>query len=168
MVRPILARIKKSLFDILTTRMAGANFLDLFAGTGSVGLEALSRGASHATFIEQDLTCLKFIQENATTMGFGNRANVVRNSVLGNLSSLKKPFDIIFIGAPYKDQNKVMLSLTDPTLLNIEKYGLLKESGLVVAQHHKTEKVTEPSTHWELARRETYGDSVVSFFKWRT
>ncbi len=168
MVRPILARIKKSVFDIITPRLAGANFLDLFAGTGSVGLEALSRGASQATFIEQDRDCLGFIQENANSFGFRDKVSVVRGNVLGDLSSLNKPFDLIFIGAPYKDQKKEMLALTEPTLLNIEKQGLLKETGLVIAQHHKKEKVEEPSPHWELARRESYGDSVVSFFKWRT
>src|SRR3954470_2966259 len=66
LVRPILGRIKKSLFDILTPRLPRSRFLDLYAGTGAVGLEALSRGATQATFVERDALCLKFLQANIT------------------------------------------------------------------------------------------------------
>jgi 16S rRNA (guanine966-N2)-methyltransferase len=168
LIRPILGRIKKSLFDILTPFLPNSNFLDLYAGTGSVGIEALSRGATHATFIELNDLCIDLIKDNLKTLKFEKRATVIRTSATGDLSTLRKPFDLIFLGPPYKDQDKVMLALTETTILNIEKQQLLTPKGIVIAQHHKTEKVEAPSAHWELRRREKYGDTFLSFFKWRT
>ncbi len=75
--RPIIDRVKTALFDILSTRVEEARFLDLFAGTGSVGIEALSRGAAHATFIEMSYTVLKLVRENLKITGLGDRAETL-------------------------------------------------------------------------------------------
>src|SRR3982750_420778 len=76
-VRPILARIKKSLFDILRLRIPNAHFLDLYAGSGAVGIEALSRGAAHATFVEQNPHCMAVIRQNIKTLGFKDKATLM-------------------------------------------------------------------------------------------
>jgi len=163
-VRPILGRIKKSLFDILTPRLPGCRFLDLYAGTGAVGLEALSRGAVHASFVERDALCLKFLQENITYLGFDKSADIVRANITENLSFMKGPFNIIFMGPPYKAEDRSPLALVHPTLDSITKNNLLAFDGIVVAQHHKKEPV-DSTPEWNMVRREVYGDISVSFFK---
>lgn len=162
-VRPILWRIKKSLFDILTPRLTGCRFLDLYSGTGSVGLEALSRGASHATFVEKDSRCLALVRKNAGILEVGESASFFPFDVLGDLSGLPGPYDIIFMGPPYVDQKKCPLKLVEPTLANVARYGLLKPTGLIAAQHHKKEEINDVPQDWAVVREETYGDSVVSF-----
>lgn len=163
LVRPILARIKKSLFDILRPRMGGARFLDLYAGTGAVGIEALSQGAKVAGFVEQDQSCVRLIHENLEQFGFTSRGTVYRVSVTGDLGILPAPYDIIFMGPPYKDAAKAPLALVHPTLDNIAKFNLLAPGGLVIAQHHKKEPVAG-TAEWTMNRQEVYGDTTVSFF----
>src|SRR5450755_1049300 len=80
-VRPILARIKKSLFDILRPWMEGADFLDLYAGSGSVGIEALSRGARFATFVDRNPNCLSIVRQNLIKLKLLDRAKLVRADI---------------------------------------------------------------------------------------
>lgn len=168
-VRPMLARMKKSLFDILKTRIAGSAFLDLFAGSGSVGLEALSRGARKVVFIEANPQCQKWIEANLREIAEKGilpqpEAKVHRADVLSGLAWLGDKFDIVFSGAPYKDRNKRPLFFVQSLLRAIEKDGLLKEDGWFIAQHHNKEKFETPPS-WDFFRQEHYGDNVFSFFK---
>jgi 16S rRNA (guanine966-N2)-methyltransferase len=164
-VRPILSRIKKSVFDILRPRLIGRRFLDLYAGTGSVGLEALSQGASYCVFVEKDPRCLKILHQNIEILKFEEAAEAVRLDVLGNLSCLGEPFPIIFMGPPYVDEGKKPLALTQPTLENIRRHRILAPHGVIVAQHHKKEPLADLPSGFSLKRREPYGDSLVDFFE---
>jgi 16S rRNA (guanine(966)-N(2))-methyltransferase RsmD len=167
-LRPILARVKKSLFDILRPRLFSTQFLDLYAGSGAVGMEALSQGASFATFVEIDERCLKLIRENLEVLRLEGNAAVYRRNVLGDLSLLPKPFDLIFMGPPYKDDAKQPVALVKPSLENIARYDLLGDKGLVIAQHHKKEDVqvnNAKGIEWILKRQERYGDTMLSFFE---
>lgn len=165
-VRPILARIKKSLFDILAPRIEMADFLDLFAGNGVVGIEALSRGAAFVVFADSARESVKIIGENLKNLGFEKRAAVCQCDVTQDLSIIKTfakdGFDIIFLGPPYKDINRTPLALISVVLKNIRAADLLKAGGLVIAQHHKKEPIVHDG--WELMREKVYGDSVLSFF----
>ncbi len=163
-LRPILARVKKSIFDIIRPRIHGARFLDIFAGTGSVGLEAISQGASFAAFVEREKANGAIIRDNLIKLKFDKEGAVFGVDVMGDLSVLPKPFDIIFMGPPYKDSQKNALSLVIPTLNQIDKFELMRDGGIVVAQHHQKEPVTD-SEHWHMYRREKYGDTLVSFFE---
>lgn len=164
-VRPILARIKKSLFDILKPYVPGSRFLDLYAGIGTVGLEALSRGAAAVVFVEQDPKCVRVIHNNLEDLKL-DKGVVYRANVITDLTSLPKPFDVIFMGPPYKDEGKKPMSLVLPTLESIQKADLLSEKGFVVAQHHKKEQTDpEEGSPWSVSRREVYGDSVVTFYR---
>src|SRR5258705_316135 len=87
-VRPILARIKKSLFDILRPQLEGSDFLDLYAGSGAVGLEALSRGANYATFVDTNPNCLSIIRQNLSKLQLFERARLVRADATKGLSVL--------------------------------------------------------------------------------
>jgi 16S rRNA (guanine966-N2)-methyltransferase len=164
-VRPILGRIKKSLFDILQTRLPQSRFLDLFAGTGSVGMEALSRDAAFSCFIEQNKLCAKHITENLEKLGFLSKAVVIRADVMGHLSHLPGPFDIIFMGPPYVDREKKALSLTAPTLVQVAKYELLSKNGIIISQRHKKEIIQTVPAPFEQYREEKYGDTLLAFFR---
>ena len=165
-LRPILARVKKSVFDIIRPRLGGSRFLDLFAGTGAVGLEALSQGASRAVFVERDRRSAGLIRENLELLHMEDRGDVFGIDAAANLSALPGPFELIFMGPPYKDDEKRPLSLVNPTLNQIHHYRLLTDDGVVIAQHHKKEPVLE-SEHWAISRQERYGDTFVTFFRAR-
>jgi 16S rRNA (guanine966-N2)-methyltransferase len=165
-VRPILARIKKSLFDILRPYLEGSEFLDLYAGSGSVGLEALSRGAKFATFVDMNPNCLSIIRQNLSKLQLFDRARLVRADVTKNLGYTGGPFDLVFLGPPYHDAGWHALYLTMPTLKEIARLRLLKPEGIVVGQHHAKETVAE-TPEWELYRQESYGDTKLSFFRQR-
>ncbi len=163
-VRPILARIKKSLFDILRPRIEGANFLDLYAGSGSVGIEALSRGARFATFVDANANCLSIIRQNLSMLQLFDRSRLLKTDITKGIGFLGGPFDIIFMGPPYHDAKWHAFALTVPTLRDIHRNNLLAPTGIVVGQHHAKEPVAPP-TGWEMYRQEQYGDTILSFFK---
>jgi len=166
-VRPILARIRKSLFDILRPRIADAVFLDLYAGVGTVGLEALSNGARRAVFVDADRQSLRTIQHNIEQMGFASKAETHAADVTKSLQFLSgQVFDLVFMGPPYKDEEKTPLAFTVPTLRRLEEAGLVNAQTIVVGQHHKKEPLDLPAT-WEKYRQKEYGESILSFFRWK-
>ncbi len=158
-----MARIKKSLFDIIRLRVPDSRFLDLYCGTGPVGTEALSRGARSATFIERDPQCVRLLRENLETLKFSERASIHMLDATDTHSMITGPFDLIFMGPPYKDDEKKPLALVGPTLANIHRHHLFAPGGLIIAQHHKKELIELPGETWAVKRQETYGDSVLTF-----
>ncbi len=163
-VRPILGRIKKSLFDILRPKIVGSKFLDLYAGTGSVGLEALSRGATKVIFVELEEKSLELIKYNLKFLGWEDRAEILNFDITKGLENIRSKFDLIFMGPPYKDENKKPLAFSSITLENIMKADLLSDNGCIIGQHHDKEPVKVCEGLIEF-RREKYGDSVLSFFR---
>ena len=170
-VKPISDRIKQSVFDILRPRLAGAMWLDLFAGTGNVSMEALSRGAVRVVSVDREPACIKNIYRNLAHLGFEDRARVVKADILKPLDFLlsysdNEGYDIIFMGPPYRDQNNKMLSLSEPALKNVADAKLLSPKGIVVLQTHKTETFALPDT-LEMYRQEKYGDTLVHFLRYK-
>jgi len=168
-VRPISGRIKQSLFDILSGLVPGARVLDLFAGTGAVGIEALSRGAAFAFLVDLDRRCTELIARNLAAAGFADRGRVHFGNALGDLSwipfrSQTEQFDIIFLGPPYKDERKRPLALSTPALAKAAEAGLLAPQGWAVCQHHVKEEAQAPAG-WVMVRREKYGDTYLDFFR---
>lgn len=171
-VKPISDRIKQSLFDILRPRITGAKFLDLFAGTGNVSLEALSRGVLKAVMVDKEPACIKNIHRNLIHLGFEERAKVLRGDVLKPLDWLlaysdNDGYDIIFMGPPYRDMNNKMLALSQPALKNVADARLLAPHGLLVIQTHKTEQFAIPEG-LEVFRTEKYGDTLMRFIRYST
>ena len=170
--RPILARIKKSLFDILKSRISGASFLDLFAGTGAVGLEALSRGARRVVFIDSSPQCRRWIEDTIKQLsGSSNelfmnprQCEVYKADVLSGLAWLNEKFDIVFSGTPYKDERKAPLQDGREVLFVVARDQILSENGWLIIQHHAKERLPA-SAHWDFFRQEQYGDTFLSFFK---
>lgn len=170
-VKPISDRIKQSVFDILRPRLAGALWLDLFAGTGNVSLEALSRGALRVVSVDREPACIKNIHRNLVHLGFEDRARVIKADILKPLDFLlsysdNEGYDIIFMGPPYRDLNQKMLSLSEPALQNIAAAKLLAPKGIIVLQTHKTEQFAVPDS-LEIYREEKYGDTLVHFLRYK-
>lgn len=168
-VKPISARIKKSVFDILRPRLGGAKFLDLYAGTGSVGLEALSRGAESAFFVDYDKRCLAVIDANLAALGLQSRGRTGQGDILQDLSwvpfrSGVSQFDIIYLGPPYRTAEDKPLAYSTPSLARVIEAGLPAPDALVLVQHHVKEEVAVPAG-WERFRREKYGDTFVDFVR---
>lgn len=172
-VRPILARIRKSLFDIIAPIVGDSVFLDLYCGCGVVGIEALSRGARFAGFVDLSEGSIKVTKKNLENLGLYSadtvcvlRADATKGQELSYLSRVAPgKFDIIFMGPPYKDpQTKAPLALVLPTLTAVLSSGILASGGIIIAQHHIKEVVEAPD-RLSLYRRKKYGDSALTFFK---
>jgi len=168
-VKPISDRIKQSVFDIIKPRIPGSHMLDLFAGTGNVGLEALSRGAQRVVFVEREGACLKAITRNLENLGFTDKGKTLKADILEGVTWVKRHcteegFDLIFMGPPYRDKANKPLYFTQRTLDSVAEGELLAETGLIVAQHHQNEKFTAPKG-LECFREEKYGDTIVSFLR---
>jgi 16S rRNA (guanine(966)-N(2))-methyltransferase RsmD len=161
-LRPLTGQVKEALFNILGVRAAGASFLDLFAGTGSVGIEALSRGAKLVIFVERDRRTVNVIRENLRLTELHDQAEVYSIGVLKAveiLNSKKAKFDIIFIGAPYDDP------ALEKTLKKLGELNLLREEGTVIAEHRKKHELECEYGVLSKFREARYGDTVLSFYK---
>ncbi len=170
-VKPISDRIKQSLFDIIRPRITGAIMLDLFAGTGNVSLEALSRGALKTVMLDREPACLKAMHRNLEHLGFTQRGKVLKADILKGVAwvapySDGEGYDIIFMGPPYRDIKNTPLSFTDPVLKDVAQSGLLAKDGIIIAQHHKNETFDTPP-NLEVYREEKYGDTLVHFLRYK-
>lgn len=170
-VKPISSRIRQSLFDILRPHVPASIFLDLFAGIGTVGLEALSRGARKAVFVEKDGMCVRAIEKNLQNLQLKERAVVLKTDVFSGVEWLihhsdYEGYDIVFLGPPYRDEKNVALEYTSGILELIAEAKILAKNGLIVAQHHVKEKVSIPEK-LTLIRQVKYGDTFLSFLKTR-
>jgi 16S rRNA (guanine(966)-N(2))-methyltransferase RsmD len=168
-VKPISARIRQSVFDIIRPYVTGSVFLDLYGGVGTVGLEALSRGAGSVVFVEKAGLCVKVIEKNIDNLGFREKTKVLKADVLSGLKWLEhyadyKGYDIIFLSPPYRDGENLPLCYTSKTLALAVAGGIMGPGCLIVAQHHKNEKVEIPPG-LKRERREKYGDTLVDFFR---
>ena len=168
-VKPISDRIKQSVFDIIRPRITGAYMLDLFAGTGNVSYEALSRGAAKTVMVDREPACIKNMHRNLAHLGFEDRAKVLRGDILKPLDWLlaysnNEGYDIIFMGPPYRDINNKMLSFSEPALKNVAQAKLLAPNGIIILQTHKTEAFAVPAG-LEIYRVEKYGDTLVHFLR---
>ena len=161
-IRPTADRVKESLFNILHS-VEGSSFLDLFAGSGNVGLEALSRGARFATFVEKDVRLVRALQGSLVQLGFAARAEVIAADAergLGRLVQRGDRFDIIFADPPY-DQGLVLETLAWTDMRNV-----LAENGIFVLQHSAREKPEGLQAQtWVVADQRRYGDTVLTFLK---
>lgn len=160
--RPITDRVKENLFNILAARIVEAKVLDLFAGAGSVGIEALSRGAHAATFVELDHLALRAIRENLKNTRLEDRAKVVRLDVFKFIRRAHdEKYALIYVAPPqYKD-------LWADTLATLDKSDLIADDGIVVAQIHPKEYRELALSKLELFDQRKYGSTVLCFYRKR-
>ena len=158
-VRPMPDKLKESLFNIIQEDVKGSIFLDGFAGTGSVGIEALSRGAEQIVFIDEYYPAIKTIKINLERCGAGERGQLLRkefNRAVIQLSLEKMQFGIIFLDPPYK-----LLEERNP-LKVIKKRDILQTKGKIILRHHF--KTRFEAKYFKLKRQVTIGDDTLSFF----
>jgi 16S rRNA (guanine966-N2)-methyltransferase len=154
--RPTADRVRQSLFDVLGQRCDGLSVLDLYAGTGALALEALSRGAESATLVEKDARAAAVIERNAAELGYGARAAIVRDEVARALPRLRGPFDLVFSDPPYG------LRASQETLDALERLGLVAPAGRVVLERDRREPTPSPPPAFSLVDERGYGDTTVA------
>jgi len=158
--RPISDRVKESLFNILGGEVEGARVLDLFAGTGSVGIEALSRGAEQATFVEKHPKAAAIIRANLQRTRLQAGGTVVQNDVFRFLSGPPTPFDLVYIAPPQYQ------GLWLKALLAIDANpGWLEPAGQVVVQIFPKELEAARLTFLEMADQRQYGSTLLCFYE---
>jgi 16S rRNA (guanine966-N2)-methyltransferase len=161
--RPTADQVRIALMDTLAPRLAGARFLDLFAGAGGVGLEAVSRGAAQATFVERDARAIAALRENVASLGLeASVLRVLRGDVLRELPALYRQgerFDLVFLDPPYQG------GLVETTLETLGGGGLLLPEGWVVAQHF-TKRAPAPTVGALAAfRTRRFGETTLTFYR---
>jgi len=165
--RPTYDRLKETLFNVLASagNLEGANFLDLFAGTGSVGIEALSRGAAHIVFVENSRAAAGVITANLKSLSIGEEAEALEcdaAEALRRLAARGDRFGVCFLDPPYR-----MTGAYEQMLRLLGKGTLLKEEGWVIAEHEKRFDPGDGTQKLVRFRRLEQGDSALSFYKTR-
>ena len=155
-IRPTSDMVREALFSSLAYRTLDARFGDLYAGSGSVGIEALSRGAAHCVFIEKNPRCLEALRTNLVNTGVAERAETVRGDCLKMIEAVwrRQPLDIVFMDPPYRESTEELLQLL---------LGLARETGqpcLIVVQ---CERGMEPSVSPDREKR--YGTTVLLYYE---
>lgn len=159
--RPITDIVKEALFNILGTEIDQNKILDLFGGTGAVGIEALSRGASFVTFLDKGQQAVRTIQQNLETTRFTNQAEVIRTDAFSYLSApLKVDFDLIYIAPPqYKEMWQKAIRLIDDNPV------LLSDDGQIIVQINPIEWEELVLENFEVFDSRKYGDTLLIFYE---
>jgi len=160
-LRPTSSKVREALFDILRDRIAGASFVDLYAGTGTVGLEALSRGADRAIFVEPEELRVKAMKSSVDDFGFQDRALFIRGRAkefLERASAARESFGIIFVDPPYDSEE------IERVLPVIGEGELLERDGIVIVEHFFKKKVPGTAGGLKVNRSYRYGDTTLTFY----
>lgn len=159
-IRPTQNKVRKALFDTLGD-IKGLSFLELFAGSGAIGIEALSHNAKKAVFVENDRNCLKRIEESLSGIGALHYKIVALNAqeALKRLGKEKERFDIIFMDPPY------YVAMAKKTLQTLGGYDILAPNGFVIVQHFKRDNLPVSMGDLTLFKESKYGDTFLSFYK---
>lgn len=163
-VRPTSDRLRETLFNVIAPRIEGARFLDLCAGSGAVGIEALSRGAIQATFVDRSRKMCGLIESNLDLCRIPEDQTEVVNTTaedfLKRSEGQSKPWDIIFFDPPYKDDYMEVLRLCGD-----RKNTILDDTGLLIVEHHHKTELPESVGQLTRVRILKQGDSALSFYE---
>ncbi len=160
--RPTADRVKESVFSILGSRVVDARVLDLFAGTGNLGLESLSRGAKQAVFVDIDTAGV--IRYNATQTQLADQSEVYRTDVYKALEKLiqaGKQFELIFCDPPYNNGHSTKV------LGKLDHSSLLVAKGVIILEHSRHESIEIELDSLEIVRTERYGETNITFFQYK-
>ncbi len=157
--RPTTDKVKESLFSIIQFEIEGRRVLDLFAGTGQLGIEALSRGASSAVFVDQRNDAVQLVRENLKLCDLTDRAQVVCGEAMAYLSAVREKFDLIFLDPPYAD------GLAEKALAHIARFDILKPHGIMVAESPLDKTMPQLSAPYTLHREYRYGKIKLTVYR---
>ena len=161
-LRPTADRVKEALFSILASRVTGARFLDLFAGTGAIGIEALSRGARSATFVESHAAALRILRANLTSCGLTERADIYAGTAtvfLRRRATTGTPYDIVFADPPYQ------IHATKDVWSRLVQTGMVTPHSIIVIEHAAKLTALADEGLLHLIRQYRYGDTMLSLFE---
>lgn len=161
--RPTTALVREALFNIIGDSIRGARVLDLFAGAGTLGIEALSRGAATATFVERDRACANIVAENLAATGFAQQGDVVSADAIDWLKAHAANlafYNLLIMDPPYRDG--VMLASALETLDRVP----LRDQALVVVEHHRAQSLP-PLEHLSHVRERDYGTTRLTFLRYQ-
>jgi 16S rRNA (guanine966-N2)-methyltransferase len=158
--RPTADRVKEALFSILGP-LDGARVLDLYAGTGALGIEALSRGAGHSVFVESSREALSVLKANVEALTLSDRVAVVASEVARAKRAIERerPYDLVFVDPPYEELAKALVTVADLTT----SFELLTSEGVLVVEHASRDAVLLPNLEAVDTRR--YGSTTLTFFR---
>ena len=157
--RPTLDNVKEALFNILGEFIQGKTLLDLYAGSGSLGIEALSRGAKSITLVDSNPKCIFVIRDNLKNLGFSKKAlvlNLKAGQAIELFSRTKKRFDLVILDPPY--------GMAKKSLNMLAKSDILKSHSFIVVEHFKKEILPEKDHDLTHKRTTRYGDTCLSFY----
>jgi len=158
-IRPTADRVREAIFNIIAPHIREAHVLDLFAGTGAFGLEALSRGAAEAVLVDQNAEAVRLIRSNMELCGVLDRAHVIHGAVdriVKRLASRGSAFDVVFLDPPYrKGFLEEAISLAEQ---------VARPEAIVIAEHDTRDLSPDRSGKWLRAEKRRYGDTTVSFY----
>lgn len=160
-LRPTSSKVREAIFDILRERIIGSTFVDLYAGSGSVGIEALSRGAGQVIFVETNLLRIKVIEQLVSEFGFKDRARIIRASAYNFIEKEGRQgnsYDIIFLDPPYQSEELMKV------LPLIGKTGVIKPDGTVIAEHFSKKALPEEIEGLRIVKSYRYGDTALSIY----
>ena len=159
-VRPTSDKHRESIFNIIAPYIGDTTVLDLFAGTGALGIEALSRGASFAVFVDNHPDALEVIDKNIQNCALETVTRIIRWNVLKNLNCLKMySFDLVLMDPPYN------MKSVEPVLLNLQRCDCLKNEALIVVEH-AFDKPFQENLCFKLVDQRRYGKTLVSFLNY--
>ncbi len=159
-VRPTADQVKAALFNILADRIAGARFLDLYAGTGNIGIEALSRGAQQATFVESSPAMGRLLRANLQRCGFERLAEIRLIPVSRFLKQHhESPYDIVFLDPPYRTEE------AEKVLPSLGHDAIIRANGVVIVEHFHKSPPVDRIGHLALVKTYRYGDTCLSVYR---
>ncbi|WP_028307390.1 16S rRNA (guanine(966)-N(2))-methyltransferase RsmD [Desulfitibacter alkalitolerans] len=156
-IRPTSDRVKEAIFNTISPLVYKSDFLDLFAGTGNIGIEALSRGANSCTFVDQSPKAIKCIRNNLANIGFEDRSTIILGDSRKIINKLTKIYDIIFLDPPYG------YDLVVPIVKKLKL--LLKEEGIIVVETESKIELPPQCDTFRLLKTSKYGDTQVGYYK---
>jgi 16S rRNA (guanine966-N2)-methyltransferase len=163
-LRPTSDMLRESLFNILGPRIEGARLLDLFAGTGAIGMEALSRGAAFVAFVEKHSKTVRLIRENLASLEISSGIRVMLSDAKSAITRLEKEsvaaFDFIFLDPPYANESECL-----ETLQVLDKSSLTTAATMIIAEHHKSFEPPASLGRFERARMLRQGDAALTFYR---
>jgi 16S rRNA (guanine966-N2)-methyltransferase len=161
--RPTADQLRESIFNILSFRVIETVVLDLFAGTGALGIEALSRGAESAVFVDNNPGAISVIKRNIKSCAFDKKANIIKWDIKKNLNCLKfikRAFNLVFLDPPY-NQNMVKSAL-----FNLEHTRSLEKGACIVIEHSPLESIPNDLLMFKITDQRKYGKTLVSFLNY--
>ncbi len=158
-VRPTTSKVKEAIFSMIQFDIQGRSFLDLFAGSGQMGIEALSRGAESAVFVDASRKAVEVVRKNLDSTGFYSRAKVLHTDSLSYLEMTPGQFDIVFLDPPYGT------GLLQQALEKVS--SKVKKTGIILAENSENEEILQNYGEFVLDRQKHYGKIKVSMFRHR-